>query len=103
IILVHEWSVPGKVRLAAHAVREIGNSLPDYIAGKKEYKRLDYVSRFDNIVTAWSQIQPIIKTQAPNPSIDAGISTPPEFPVPLDLCLQLDSLINDHITTRGRT
>ena len=47
--LLYGPSVPGRVRFVCHAVREIGNRLPDVVAGRQGRGRLDYASYLDKI------------------------------------------------------
>ncbi|MEO7860432.1 MAG: hypothetical protein ABIU05_08300 [Nitrospirales bacterium] len=50
VMMVYEHPVPGRVKFIAHAIREIGNRLPDYWAGKEENSGgLQYVNRLDEI------------------------------------------------------
>lgn len=40
---------PGFTRLISHAVREIRNRLPDFVAGKKSSSRLEYRDELDQL------------------------------------------------------
>jgi hypothetical protein len=49
ILIAHNITFPGRVRLLAHAVREIANGLPDAIAGKTKRKSVQYKNRIKEI------------------------------------------------------
>lgn len=55
VVLLYQCSVPGRARLIAHAVREIGNGLPEKMTGKSFPTRFDPTDQLDNIVTAWDK------------------------------------------------
>ena len=46
---------PGKIRFVSHGVREIGNRLPDIIAGKKIRGRVEYPQKLDSILKDWEE------------------------------------------------
>jgi hypothetical protein len=46
-------SVPGRCRFIAHAVREIGNRLPDAISGSKSGSRFEWKQQLDGLTEAW--------------------------------------------------
>lgn len=48
-------SMPGRVRFIAHAVREIGNRLPDVIAGSKGASRFEWKQQLDALTDAWQK------------------------------------------------
>src|SRR5437764_12227451 len=45
--------VPGYVHFVCHAVREIGNRLPDVVLGMQDGSRLDYKVHMDTIASMW--------------------------------------------------
>ncbi len=49
LIMLYQEPLPARVRLICHAVREIGNRLPYYVAGEVTGTRLHYKDRLDRI------------------------------------------------------
>lgn len=95
--LLYQHPLPGRIRMIAHAVREIGNRLPDYLTGERVGKRLDYVSRLDGIEEKWNKH----KEMHP-PSVNPQSSLSQDIPIPPDLYNELDLLVRDHEVTRQR-
>lgn len=98
--LLYQGKLPGRIRLIAHAMREIWNRLPDYLTGERVGKRLDYVSRVDTIEKKWNEHRQMNSTSA---SQSNPVSPSSQYiPIPLDLYNELDLLISDHGATRQR-
>jgi hypothetical protein len=55
VLLLYECPVPGRGRLIAHAVREIGNALPEKITGQSFPKRFDPTNHLDDLVDEWKK------------------------------------------------
>lgn len=98
--LLYQQPLPGRIRMIAHAAREIGNRLPDYLTGERVGKRLDYVNRMDRIEDKWNKHKEMSppSTAESNPQS----SLPQDVPIPLDLYNELDLLIREHGATRQR-
>ena len=98
--LLFQYPLPGRIRMISHAVREIGNRLPDYLTGERVGKRLDYVSRVDRIEEKWNKHK---EMNPPSGSLsNPQASSPQDIPIPPDLYNELDLLIRDHGSTRQR-
>ncbi len=99
--LLYHNRLPGRIRMIAHAAREISNRLPDYLTGERVGKRCDYVTRIDRIEEKWNkhnEISPPLLNQSGPISV-----SPQGIPIPLDLYNDLDLLIKDHRATRQRS
>jgi len=92
--MVYETSFPGRVRFVSHAVREIGNRLPEVISGVKE-NRLEYVNLLDELAKRW----PGAAATDLSGHLPPG---PPKVPISRDLYLELDRLIRGHQAARLR-
>jgi len=55
VLLLYQCYIPGRARLIAHAVREIGNGLPEKMTGKSFPARFDPTDQLDKIVAAWDK------------------------------------------------
>src|SRR5271170_6800890 len=67
VVMLDQFSFPGRTRFISHAVREIRNRLPDAFGGGTRSQRLDYTMRVDAISAAWPTTSP----RAPSIPIDA--------------------------------
>lgn len=55
VLLLYRCYIPGRARLIAHAVREIGNGLPEKMTGKSFPARFDPTEQLDTIVAEWQK------------------------------------------------
>jgi hypothetical protein len=55
VLLLYECPVAGRARLIAHAVREIGNALPEKITGKSFPTKFDPTNHLDDLVSDWEK------------------------------------------------
>ena len=102
VLLLYQCSIPGRARLIAHAVREIGNGLPEKMAGKSFPDRFDPTDELNIIVAEWAKCgffsdgHPTIPDDARTDVIrDKG---PVE--VPLSLFKKLSKLLKRHDQSR---
>ena len=102
--LVYELRLPGRLRLIAHAVREIANRFPDAISGAQSSSRLNYIGRLDEIAKAWERNG--LATDGSVPSITVGgssLQNPQEgILVPSPLFRRIAGLLKDHAETRKK-
>lgn len=95
---------PGKVRLVAHAVREIRNRLPDVISGTKGSGSLQYKNRLDALARVW--VRGGLSTDGTPPSMTfEGTGMPPDTPdivIERRVFLEIAGLIRDHVATREK-
>lgn len=100
IELLYERPLPGRIRLIAHAAREIGNRLPDYLSGERVATRLEYTNRMDAIEKKWDTHKP---TSSPSTSESNHMSPSSQgISIPVELYNELDLLISDHRAARRR-
>ncbi len=100
--VIADPTFPGRVRLVAHAVREIRNRLPDAISGVRS-ERLDYPSKLDLIAGEWRA------SGLGNLPMDdqLGLSNggdPPELPdvlLPRRLAMEIGFLLLEHEAARS--
>jgi len=89
-----EPPLQAKGRFISHAVREIRNRLPDFIAGPKGGGRLDYTGRLDSI----SQIWPVGSFSADAGSIPSALTVL----IPTQAAIVVQQLITDHRLAREK-
>jgi hypothetical protein len=89
---------PGYFRLVAHAVREIGNGLPQWVAGVERPGRLDHTSRLDAIIVIWQKSGLLQDTFGEAELPDAHVA----FSIPGDAARAVIQLLNDHLAARLR-
>jgi len=102
--LMNVTTVPGRIRLVAHAMREICNRLPDAVSGVEADARVDYKTRMDEIVTAWMR-----NGLSVDGSVPEGLSSdipepegPKKLSVDRGLFLSVALLVRDHSGGRRR-
>ncbi|MDF0672763.1 MAG: hypothetical protein P0120_00265 [Nitrospira sp.] len=97
-----ENQLPGRVRFIAHAIREIGNRLPDYWAGQEDNTaNLQYVNRLDELSPLWKDHRSVVS--AITSLATANGSTPADpVPIPTQLYDKLSKLMDDHSRTREK-
>lgn len=92
--MLYETPLPGRVRFVSHAVREIGNRLPEAIAGVEEVW-VDYKNRLDELAKQWPGPPAVyLSGEVPPSSPDISISRA--------LYLKVTQLIRDHQDARLR-
>lgn len=97
--ILFDCNIPGKTRLVAHAVREIGNNLPDVIAGTTLRNRVEYVQRCDDIVEELKRTK--YSLEAAESAAFSGGEPPSSYVrVPLSIMKSFVLLVRDH--ERGR-
>ncbi len=95
----------GRVRFVTHAIREIGNRLPDVMTGRKGDAILQYKVRLDKLSTMWAAAGlPVDGSVPESESIDADTPVPPVAHLQIDrtLFVEIAELVRDHETTRER-
>lgn len=106
VLLVHQ-KMPGYVRFVSHAVREIGNRLPEVMVGVTAGSRLEYVSRVDEIAWLFRDAGMRPASGGVNDQVVTGGTALPSdsgftVSVPRKLYEKVESLILDHERTRIR-
>jgi hypothetical protein len=71
VLLLYACPVPGRARLIAHAVREIGNALPGKMADKSLPKRFDWTTELNSLVREWQNCG-FSTDEAPSFPMDSG-------------------------------
>lgn len=89
----------GHVRFAAHAVREIANSLPEAISGVKRTGRLDYPTRLDQVRAIWIEAGILKAELTPDslPSLDVTTIT-----LSMESAKPILDLLREHHEARAR-
>ncbi len=89
-------SIPGKSRLVAHAVREIGNRLPVIIAGNTISTRVEYAKHCDNIVDEINKCGCSLETLGTSILSDThGLSDNMAI-IPFQVLQKISALLKDH-------
>ena len=97
-----DTSFPGRTRFVPHAVREIRNRLPDYIAGSRS-SRVEYVNRLDALVDQFKRSGLIVDGEAPIVVTQTIQTTNTDIPVPHRIFRSVCSLLKDHIESREKS
>jgi len=95
--MIFDPGFPGRMRFVAHAVREIINSLPDFIAGKRGGGPIPYKNLVDDIAERWKK--------EGLPSIPVTKNSPPitsKIPIPRGLYRKIANLVKKHLEARER-
>lgn len=103
LILLHNPSFPARERLIAHAVREIGNRLPNAVGTKVEKtKRVDATNRLDEIVAIWKRDKLPVDFSTPisAPSADSIVNG--GVVLPERTARAMAALIGDHARSREK-
>lgn len=98
VILLYLVNLPGRARLVAHSVREIGNRLADYREGPAGGTRIDYPKRLDRIAKVWRVIPPPEQNPFPDdsPTAQTAIPTMPLVILPARAAREVTQLLEDH-------
>jgi hypothetical protein len=100
--MLFQNSVPGRGRFVAHAVREIGNRLPDAIAGSKSGSRFEWKQHLDGLTEAW-QNAGFSLDGALSVTMEGGTvsdSRSSDVSVPRSLYLRFAEVLYEHSRTR---
>jgi hypothetical protein len=103
VCLLFERRLAGYTRFVGHAVREIGNRLPDVISEVSTFQ-LQYKSRLDSILQKWKKAG--LTTDGTFPAVtmasDSARSKDAQIALPLGLARSIATLIGDHEAARER-
>lgn len=102
LIIFHCPTFPGRIRLVSHAVREIRNRLPDYIAGPKTKTRFDSTTRLDEIEKDWKKEELLTEESVTVASSSKEEIPSDTIPIPRWLVKKISTLIKDHSDVRQR-
>lgn len=95
----------GRVRFVTHAMREVGNRLPDVMAGRRGDATFQYKGRLDNLSTIWAAAGYSFDGSVPA-SITAGVGTAvppgPNLQINRKLFEEIAKLVRDHVATREK-
>lgn len=102
--LMSEDRVPGWTRFVAHAVREVGNRLPDVFAGPRSGGSLQYKNRLDKLTMEWRHAGLPADGSFPGAVLGGSGQPPatPDVPVPRRVYMEVASLVRDHLAARER-
>jgi len=98
VLLLHDERIPGYRRLVAHAMREIGNRLPD-VVGDEIRGRVQYANHLDKLQKKWAQWGPECLGDGSWPSLPG---TTNHVAVDVRLIRLVVALIDDHAEARER-
>jgi len=103
--MMDDTSIPGRVVLICHAVREICNRLPGRVSGEESGGRLDYTWRVEVIAKAWVGSALPLDGAVPIP---AGATASPvseqaaAVQIPSYLFVPMAELVRDHLNGRSK-
>jgi len=100
--MIHGPSFPGRVRFISHAVRDIGNRLPEVISGVRNAHNVQYVNKLDEISNMWERAGYPLDGFLPI-SVTEGEKLPSDsIPIPHKIFRKISALIKDHNDGRQR-
>jgi len=100
VVLTFAIATPGRFRFAAHAVREIGNRLPDAIAGPKRSAQVQYATKVEELAHLWRHEGLVLDSPTTG---NAVTPVDPSIPIPRHLYTKISELIDEHLRGRGRS
>jgi hypothetical protein len=95
--MIFEVPIPGRVRLIAHAIREICNRLPDAIAGLHDSPRFDYAKKCDAIHELWTMLPQPRPSERPADLVLEAPDKPEMIPLPRQLVELVEELLAEHV------
>jgi len=103
--LIYDVPIPGWVCFVSHAVREIGNRLPEIVSGIKNQSRLDYKTRMDDIARDWEKAGLGVDGSSSGSvfSRESATDMPSDREVPQPLWGLITAIVRDHVKTRETT
>ena len=100
--MIHWPSFPGRVRFVSHAVRDIGNRLPEIISGMRDAHNVQYVNKLDEISKVWEKEGFPLDGSLPI-SVTKGEKLPSDsIPIRHKVFKKISTLIKDHNDGRQR-
>jgi len=103
LALLNNPTFPARERLIAHAVREIGNRLPDAVGTKVgKTKRVDATNRLDEIVKMWKRDGLPVDFSTPISAPSADSAGNGGVLLPLRTAKAMAALIRDHALSREK-
>ncbi|MBD2504675.1 hypothetical protein [Anabaena azotica] len=102
VCLIFEISIPGRVRLISHCVREICNQLVEVKVGKKDGGRFSYVERMEQLAKIWKEQGLSIDGVFPESGINSHADLPsssPDISITRPVFIEIANLIKDHVKT----
>lgn len=96
-LLLEARHPPGFTRFVCHAVREIGNRLPEFIGGKIVEERLDYGKHISLIRTEWNEGGVDLDGwDAPLDDGQVPVNPPPTVTIPRGVVREVARLLKAH-------
>jgi hypothetical protein len=102
LIVISDPFFPGRTRFVAHAVREIGNRLPDYVLGPV-VRRKDYMAQLGGLAQDWERLG--LPTDGSIPTqVDGqtGTTSPDAVVIPREIFSKISSLLGEHNENREK-
>jgi len=98
VCLLESPGFPARTYFICHAARDICNRVPEVIAGRAEFKRVDVTSELDELAHLWSQNsldhQELPRADAPDTDGAAGMRN--DVQIPIEVFKHLQILVNYH-------
>jgi hypothetical protein len=92
VILLSNKNFPGRAVLLAHAVRELGNSLPDFLEEPSDTRLFQWVQRLRDLQKDWDT-SGMARYDQPADALPG--SEPPEIPMPRNLYTRIRNILKD--------
>jgi hypothetical protein len=88
--------LPGWSRFVAHAVREVGNRLPDAVGGRQVAGPLEYATRCESLARRWEELGLPLDGSIPPVGLDSPPASIPDVPLPPEVYRLVTDLVRDH-------
>lgn len=92
--LLEDPTFPGRTHFICHAARDIGNRVPEVIAGRVEFQRVELTEELDQLAELWSR-DGLDRKELPQ-TADGAATTKHEVEIPIAVFKHLQIIINHH-------
>lgn len=96
--LLEDATFPARVHLICHAARDIGNRIPEVIAGRAEFQRVEITQELDQLAQLWSRngLDRRELPLTPEASRDSAATASNDVEIPIEVFRHLQILVNHH-------
>ncbi len=96
--LLEDRTFPARTHFICHAAREIGNRVPEVIAGRTKFQRVELTEELDQLAELWSRnsLDRNELTQSAAPGTDGAATAAHAAEIPIEVFRHLHVLVNHH-------
>jgi hypothetical protein len=93
--LLEDKAFPGRVHLICHAARDIGNRVPEVIAGRAEFTRIDLTEELDQLAALWLR-DSLDRNRSPQSLVEGAMNADHEVEISFEVFTHLQILVGHH-------